>query len=109
MKKKTNVTITQYVTDFASKAERIAEAETEILDKLLSITLLSTLPTEYENFIVVMESRDEFSLLESSKWKLIEEEAKQCDRSAKSDIDNNVLLSKNRKFRSKTNRSKRQS
>jgi len=58
--------------------------------------LLYSLPTKYENFVVAMEFRDEFPLLESLKWKLIEEEARQYDRSVKSDIDNNVLLSKNR-------------
>jgi len=43
-----------------------------------------------------MESRDKFPPLENLKWKLIEEKAKQCDRSAKSKVNNSVLLSKNR-------------
>jgi len=49
-----------------------------------------------------MKSRDEFPSLESLKRKLIEEEAKQCDWSAKCNTDNNVLLSKNRSDRKQT-------
>jgi len=74
MEKKSNMTITQYVTNFASKAEQIAETSIEIPDELLSITLLGSLPTKYENFIIVMKSHDELPSLENLKWKLIEEE-----------------------------------
>jgi len=54
--------------------------------------LLGSLPTEYENFIVAMESRDVLLPLEFLKQKLIEEEARQSDWLAKSNADNNVLL-----------------
>jgi len=62
--------------------------------------LLGLLPTEYENFIVAMESRDVLPLLEFLKQKLIEEEARQSDRSAKNNGDN--VLSKNRSNRKQT-------
>jgi len=64
--------------------------------------LLGSLPTEYEKFIVAIESRDVLPPLEFLKQKLIEEEAKQSDWSAKSNADNNVLLSKNRSNKKQT-------
>jgi len=64
--------------------------------------LLDSLPTEYENIIVAMESSDVFPLLEILKQKLIEEEARQSDWSAKNNASNNVLLSKNRSDRKQT-------
>jgi len=92
MKMKTNITMTQHVTEFITKAEQIAEAGIVIQDDLLSIMLSSSLPTEYENFIVAMESRDVLPPLKSLKHKLIEKEERQSDWSAKSNADNNVLL-----------------
>jgi len=44
MEKKTSMMMTQYVTDFTSKAEQIAETDIEILDELLSIMFLDSLP-----------------------------------------------------------------
>jgi len=58
--------------------------------------LSGSLPTEYELFIVDMESRDVLLPLESLKEKLFEEEARQSDWSEKINADNNVLLSRNR-------------
>jgi len=51
------------MTEFATKAEEIAEAGIEIQDDLLSIMLLDSLPREYENFIVAMESRNMYPVL----------------------------------------------
>jgi len=97
---KTNMTMTkqtwQYVTEFVTKAEQIAETSIVTQDDLLSIMLLGSLPTKYEYFIIAMKSRDVFPALENLKRKLIEKEARQSDWSAKYNIDNNVLLSKNR-------------
>jgi len=72
------------------------EAGIEIQDNLLSIMLLGSSSTEYENFIIAMKLRDVFPSLESLKRKLIEEKARQSDWFAKCNTDNNVLLSKNR-------------
>jgi len=93
--------MTRYVTKFVIKAEQIAEVDIVIQDNLLSIMLLSSLPTEYQNFIIAMEFRNVFASLESLKYKLIEEEARQ-NRSAKCNTDNNMLLSKNRSDRKQT-------
>jgi len=93
--KESNMTMTQYLINFVSKTEQLGEAGIEILDALLLIMLLGSLPIEYENFIVAMELCDKFTPLESLKQKLNEEEARQYDRSAKSNVNNSVLLSKN--------------
>jgi len=84
------MTMTQYITNFVSKAEQIAEDGIEILDELQSITLLDTLAIEHQSFILVMESRDEFPPLECLERKLIEEEARERERPAKCDIENIV-------------------
>lgn len=60
------------------------------------------LPSKFENFSVTIKSRDKIPSLESLKIKLIEEEARQCDRSAKSDVNDSALLTKNRFDRKQT-------
>lgn len=103
MEKKANISMTQYVTDFTRKAEQLEEAGIEIPDELLSIMLLLSLPTEFENFSIAIESRGNIPTLENLKIKLIEEEARQSDRVEKTDEDNNndALLTKERFERSK--------
>jgi len=83
MKKSPDVSMTQYVSDFAHKAEQLETAGIKLPDDLLSIMLLTSLPTEYENFCVAIESRDELPAIEYLKRKLIEEEARQSDRDTK--------------------------
>lgn len=51
--------------------------------------LLGSLPAEFENFSVAIESRDKIPTLENLKIKLIEEEARQSDRVAKTSEDYN--------------------
>jgi len=83
MKKSSDVSMTQYVSDFVHKAEQLETAGIKLPDDLLSIMLLMSLPTEYENFCVAIESRDELPVIEYLKRKLIEEEARQSDRDTK--------------------------
>ena len=97
MKKKPNVSITQHVNDFTSKAGQLEEAGIEIPDELLSIMLLNSLPEEYENFSIAMEARDDIPTLEILKAKLKEEEARQDDRDMKTndgDKKNDALLTR---------------
>lgn len=104
MEKKSNITMTQYITDFTRKAEQLEEAGIEIPDELLAIMLLGSLPVGFENFSVAIESRDEIPTLENLKIKLMEEEAKQIDRIAKTsenNDNNDALLMKGRFERSK--------
>jgi len=58
MKMKINMTMMQYVIEFVTKTEQIAEAGIVIQDDLLLIMLLGSLSAKHENFIVAMESRD---------------------------------------------------
>ena len=98
MEKKDGISMTQYVSDFSYMAEQLTDTGIEIPEDLLSIMLLNSLPTEFENFSIAMESRDDIPKLENLKLKLIEEEARQSDRAVKiSNIDEgNALFTKNR-------------
>lgn len=66
--------MTQYITDFTRKAEQLEEAGIDIPDELLAIMLLGSLPVEFENFCVAIESRDQIPTLENLKIKLMKEE-----------------------------------
>jgi len=104
--------MTQYVADFARNAEQLEEVGIKIPNELLSIMLLGSLPTEFENFSVAIESRDEIPTLENLKIKLIEEEARQNDRNNKiNENSNDALLAKERSkyshVKSKDNNSRR--
>ena len=54
LEKKPTISMTQYVTDFSSKAEQLEEAGIKLPEDLLSIMLLSSLPAEYDNFCVAI-------------------------------------------------------
>lgn len=106
MKKETHQTMTQYVNDFQYKVEQLEEVGLKIPDELVSIMLLSSLPAEYENFAIAIESRDQLPNLESLKIKLIEEEARRGETCDAADQDqNNALVTKkkykNTKFKEK--------
>lgn len=88
IEKKPNESMSQYVTEFSRKAEQLEEAGISIPDELLSIMLLGSLPTEYENFSIAIESRDDIPSLENLKVKLIEEDARQTERHSKTSGDN---------------------
>lgn len=65
MEMKPNISMTQYVSEFTGKAEKLEEAGITLPDELLSIMLLSSLPPEYENFTIAIESRDEVPPLDT--------------------------------------------
>ena len=99
MEKTTNITITRYLTDFTHAAEQLSEAGFVIPDELLSIMLLISLPSEFVNFCVAIESRDTIPSLDDLKIKLIDEEVRQNDRDAKLNDDvrkGEALLTKER-------------
>ncbi|CAK9827078.1 Retrovirus-related Pol polyprotein from transposon TNT 1-94, partial [Anthophora retusa] len=98
MEKKRDMSMTQYVNEFSSKAEQLEEVGIKLPEEVLSIMLLSSLPPEYENFSVVIESRDEVPSLENLQIKLKEEEARQSDRNERCNENENksdALLTKN--------------
>jgi len=67
MTKLSDVTMMQYVNDFERKAEQLEVVGIKLPDDLLSIMLLASLPAEYENFSVAIESRDEVPTLDYLK------------------------------------------
>lgn len=79
MKKNSETTMNEYKNVFTNKAEQLIEAGIKIPDDL-SIMLLSSLPDEFENFSIAIESRDEIPNVDSLKVKLLEEEASQNER-----------------------------
>ena len=72
MEIKDGISMTQYVSDFSYMAEQLTDTGIKIPEDLLSIMLLNSLPTEFENFSIAMESCDDISKLENLKVKLIE-------------------------------------
>lgn len=108
MKKETHQTMTQYVNEFQYKAEQLEETGLKIPNELLSVMLLSSIPSEYENFAIAIESRDELPTLKTLKIKLIEEEARREDNSAEEDKSNNNALMTKKKFNKNTKYKERQ-
>lgn len=61
--------------------------------------ILNSLPSEYQNFCIAIESRDAISSIELLKVKLIEEEARQLEHDSKYVIhenENDALVAKNK-------------
>lgn len=58
MKKDDDQSMVQYTTDFLNKTEQLEDAGINIPPELLSVMLLSSLPTEYESFCIAIESDD---------------------------------------------------
>ena len=65
--------VQQYVCNFSSIVEKLAETGIELQDELFAIMLLASLPTSYENFVIALETRDELPKLSALKLKLTEE------------------------------------
>ncbi|KMQ84176.1 retrovirus-related pol polyprotein from transposon tnt 1-94 [Lasius niger] len=87
-KKDASQSMTQYVHSFTRKAEQLEEVGIKIPNELLSVMLLNSLPSEYDNFCVAIESRDEVPDIESLKQKLIEQEARLNKLNSKHDDTN---------------------
>ena len=65
--------ISNHLNKFFEISEKLLEINIKMQDELLVIILLSSLPKEYENFIVAIESRDSLPTICSMKTKLLEE------------------------------------
>lgn len=97
--------MSSYIRSFCDIAEKLEEAGIQIPNELLSIMILNSLPSKYENFCITVESRDAIPSIELLKVKLIEEEARQIERDNKHVIqeeENDALVAKN-KFKSNKN------
>lgn len=98
MRKEHNQSMMEYVNTFVDKVEQLEDAGIKLPDELISIIILNSLPSEYENFCVAMESRDNIPTIDFLKTKLIEEEARRIDQNDNKDHDsrNTALAANNR-------------
>lgn len=100
MKKEQGQSMMEYVNGFVEKVEQLEDAGIKLPEELASIIMLNSLPTEYENFCVAMESRDNIPTIDFRKTKLIEEEARRIgqDDGKGQDLENNALVVHNKGF-----------
>jgi len=95
LKKNSETTMNKYINTFTNKTEQLTKAEIKIPDNLLSIMLLSSLPDEFKNFSIAIESCDEIPNIDSLKVKLLEEKARQNERTGRNEPEkghgNNAL------------------
>lgn len=94
MRKESHQTMTQYFNNFQYKVEQLEEVGLKVPDDLITIMLLSSLPAEYKNFAIAIESRDQLLNLENLKIKLIEEEARGENSNISDQDRNNALVIK---------------
>lgn len=85
LRKNPSESMSQYINNFQDKVNLLEDAEIEIPPELQSIMLLSSLPEDYENFCVAIESRDQIPTVDFIKGKLIEEEARRQGQDTKED------------------------
>lgn len=85
--------MSQYVNNFMRIADQLDEAGIKVASELLSIMLLSSLPEDFENFRVAIESRDKISDINFLRAKLIEEEARRLksDRGEKKSSEQCII------------------
>ncbi|XP_068158475.1 uncharacterized protein [Drosophila tropicalis] len=65
--------ISSYLSDFKEILDKLAGVGIEILDELTTIILLSSLPDEFDNFVVTIETRDSLPSFDMLSIKLREE------------------------------------
>lgn len=63
----------EHMAKFFNAVDKLAAMEVEINSKLLSIMLLYSLPSSFDNFRVAIESRDELPTMAALKVKIFEE------------------------------------
>ncbi|XP_073826918.1 uncharacterized protein [Musca autumnalis] len=86
----------EYLCQFTSVVDKLAEAGIELGEDLLVIMILASLPKSFENFVVALESKDNLPKLSSLKAKLSEENER---RKSAMDNDNStttVFMAHNR-------------
>lgn len=104
MKKEQGQNMMEYINSFVDKTEQLEDVGIHLPEELKSIILLNSLPTDYENFCVAMESRDNIPTIDFLKAKLIEEEARRIDQDDHKNhsSENNALTVNNKGFHKNT-------
>lgn len=68
-----------YLNNFTTIMDKLAEVDIELNQELVAIILLSSLPKEFENFVIAMETRDSLPSVDILKLKLLEEGERRGD------------------------------
>lgn len=82
--------VLRHINEFVEINAKLAENGIELQDELLVIMLLSSLPLEYENFVIAMETRDELPKLSVIKQKLLEEGRRRKEKDEQCESIKNV-------------------
>lgn len=72
--------VAEYVNSFVEITDKLAELDINIKDELKVIMMLTSLPNNFENFVVAIETRDKLPSFENVKLKLLEEGARREER-----------------------------
>ena len=94
LRKSPSEPMAQYINNFQEKVNSLEYAGIEIPSELQSIMLLSSLPENYENFCVAIESRDQIPTVDFIKGKLMEEEARRQTSNDREDDATSALVSR---------------
>ncbi|GBP89831.1 Retrovirus-related Pol polyprotein from transposon TNT 1-94 [Eumeta japonica] len=65
--------MSEHLRSFSEIVDKLAEVGIELHEELVTIILLSSLPAQYEQFVVAMETRDILPTIQNLKVKLLEE------------------------------------
>lgn len=84
--------MSQYINNFQEKINLLEDVGIEIPSELQSIMLLNSLPEDYENFCVAIESRDQIPMVDFIKGKLIEEKARRQGSNTREDDATSALI-----------------
>ncbi|CAK9833204.1 Retrovirus-related Pol polyprotein from transposon TNT 1-94 [Anthophora retusa] len=69
LRKSVDQSMSQHVNEFVTIAEQLEECDMKLLENLLSIWLLNSLPSEYETISIAIQSRDAMPTLEEFRRK----------------------------------------
>lgn len=97
LRKTSNQSMTQFINEFIRIAEQLNECDMKLPENLLAIWLLNSLPSEYENFCVALESRERMPTLEELKTRLLEEEVRRTENEKDRDYNPGEALYANKK------------
>ena len=92
-----NGTVSEHLNEFDNLIESLVEVDISLPEEFLVILLLSSLPRQFENFAVAIETRDNLPAYNIFKVKLLEEGARQEESEKCLNAGETLLLAKNEK------------
>ncbi len=95
LKMQENGDIVQHMNEFSELCEKLNGTGIEIKEELLTIMLMTSLPREYDNFVVAMETRDELPSISSLKQKLLEEGKRRREKVVEKTSSQQAFTAKN--------------